>query len=93
MPGLYSGINPGTNPRGALVVEVVVFVVGVGPGTDAPVVMEEGAGSEREPIFGSAVLGVVLAPVLVAGVLFNDSVLRPAWNLRSAANAAASLAL
>lgn len=76
-------------------VAVLVFVVGVGTGAAAPVDPDEAPGNDREFVFGSVTLGVVTVPAPVPATegVFRDSVLRPAWNLRSAANAAASLAL
>lgn len=82
-PGLYKGIRLGACARSAL----RFVVVGVEPALD-PVV-----GNDREFTLGSGTLGVVTLLLELVGEDFNESVLRPAWNLRNAANAAASLAL
>lgn len=86
-PGLYKGISVGACARRPFVV-----VVGVGPGEAAP---EEVADGVRKFAFCSGTLDVVRLLFLepAGGEGLSESVLRPAWNLRNAASAAASLAL
>ncbi|KAG8694481.1 hypothetical protein FRC08_008465 [Ceratobasidium sp. 394] len=89
-PGLYNGMSVGACPRFA----------DVGVGEDAGSEGTEDRGDrvlKRESVLPEAAgvpgsdAGPAFTLVPAAGRDFKDSVLRPAWNLRSAANAAASL--
>jgi len=93
-PGLYNGMSVGTCPR---VSDVGVEEDAESEGADMDAgdcVLERRSGApplqEAAGVSGSDA-GAAFTLVPDAGGCFNDSVLRPAWNLRSAAIAAASL--